>query len=288
MIKFILFLKRIHFVLLFIVLEAFAIHYYAQSTSYTKARLITASNYMVGGVYSQMSGLNSYLHLKHENTMLMQQIAALQNELEGYRHRPALPDSVIRKDSTLYRCLQDTSLQQYAYLSAEVINNSLIRQENYITLNRGIEEGITPDMAVIADGGIVGYVIGCSDHFSVCMSVLNRNFKTSGRIKGSDFFGSVYWDGVSYEHVMLSEIPKYAKVQAGDTIVTTSYSSRFPPNVMIGTVESYALNNATYYDIRVKLHAKIAALNNVLTVKYLYEQERDGLEESLETAPTEP
>ena len=154
----------------------------------------------------------------------------------------------------------------------------IIRQENYITLNRGVEDGLQPDMAVVADRGIAGYVMNCSDHFAVCMSVLNRGFKTSGKIKGTDYFGSVSWDGASYEYVMLTEIAKYAQIHVGDTIVTTSHSSRFPPGLMIGTVADFELNNATYYDVRVKLHTDIAALNNVVVIKYLDAEERETLE----------
>ena len=70
-------------------------------------------------------------------------------------------------------------------------------------------------------------------------------------------------------------------LQKGDTIVTTSHSSRFPPDIMIGTVESFELNNATYYDVRVKIHTDMAALNNVLVVKYLDAEERETLENSM-------
>ena len=108
--------------------------------------------------------------------------------------------------------------------------------------------------------------------------VLNRGFKTSGKIKGTDYFGSVSWDGASYEYVMLTEIAKYAQIHVGDTIVTTSHSSRFPPGLMIGTVADFELNNATYYDVRVKLHTDIAALNNVVVIKYLDAEERETLE----------
>ena len=50
---------------------------------------------------------------------------------------------------------------------------------------------------------------------------------------------------------------------------------------MIGTVESFELNNATYYDVRVKIHTDMAALNNVLVVKYLDAEERETLENSM-------
>ena len=247
MIKFFLFIKKIHFVLAFVVLEAFALHYYANSTSYTKAKLITASNYVVGGIYSQLSGIGSYFRLKRENA--------------------ALTDTAGRR--------------KYEYYPAKVVNNSITRQENYITIDRGADDGMRPDMALVAEGGIAGYIVGCSDRFSVCLSVLNRNFRTSGKIKGGDYFGSVYWDGTSYRHLTLSEIPKYAQIHAGDTIVTTAHSSIFPPDLTIGTVESFELNNATYYDVKVRLHTDIAALNNVLAVRYIDADERGALEQSV-------
>lgn len=280
MIKFFLFIKKIHFVLIFIVLEAVALHYYAGSTSYTKARLVTASNRVAGGIYAQLSGLNSYFRLKKENASLAAELAAVRNELEGYRREIAGDTTLSVADSA---ALLDavTGRKRYEYFTARVVNNSITRQENYITLNRGVDDGLQADMAVIADGGIVGHVLGCSEHFSVCMSVLNRNFRTSGKIKGTDHIGSISWDGLSYEYVTLSEIAKYAEIHTGDTIVTTTHSSIFPPDVMIGTVESFTLNNATYYDVKVRLHTDIAALNNVTVVKYLDAEEIDMLEQSV-------
>lgn len=278
MIKFFLFIKKIHFVLIFIVLEGFALHYYANSSSYTKAKLVTASNRVVGGVYSQISGINSYFHLRQENAELARELAETRNELDRYL-RPAT-DSAGADSGLPFPA--DSVRQRFEYRPARVINNSITKQENYITLDKGVADGMRPNMAVIAEGGIAGYVLGCSDHFSVCMSVLNRGFKTSGRIKGSNHFGLISWDGISYEYLTLSEIPKYAEIHAGDTIVTTSHSSIFPPDLMIGTVENFALNNATYYDVKVRLHTPIAALNNVLVVEYLDAEERDELEKSVQ------
>ncbi len=281
MIKLILFLKKIHFFLLFIILEALAIHYYANSTSYTKVKLVTASNYVVGGLYAQLSGVSSYFNLRRENRRLIEELAQLHNELDA-----------LRRDTTRYVTLplstQDSALllnpegeRRFEYYDARVVNNSFTRQENYITLNKGALDGMKPNMAVIAGDGIVGYVLSCSDHYSVCMSVLNREFNTSGRIKGEEYFGSIYWDGVSYEYVTLTEVPKYAPIEKGDTILTTDYSTIFPPDVMIGTVESFELQNATYYEVKVKLHADISSLNYVLAVNYIDAEEREALEASV-------
>ena len=280
MVKLILFIKKIHFFLLFIILESLAIHYYANSTSYTKVKLVTASNYVVGGLYAQLSGIASYFNLRKENRRLVEELARVYNELDSLR-----PDSSDRslvsltsRDSLL---LYHEGVRRYEYYDARVVNNSFTRQENYITLNKGVLDGMEPNMAVMVGNGIVGYVLSCSDRYSVCMSILNRNFNTSGRIQGEEYFGSIYWDGVSYEYVTLTEIPKYAPIERGDTIVTTDYSSIFPPDVMIGTVESFELRNATYYEVKVKLQVDIPALSYVLAVKYLDADERKALEESV-------
>lgn len=280
MIKLILFIKKIHFFLLFIILESLAVHYYANSTSYTKVKLVTASNYVVGGLYAQLSGVNSYFNLRSENRRLLEELSLAYNTLDSLRpdtsRLGSLPLTAL--DSLV---LFTQSTRRYEYYSARVVNNSFTRQENYITLNKGVRDGMQPNMAVISGGGIAGYVLSCSDRYSVCMSVLNRNFNTSGRIKGEEYFGSVYWDGISYEYVTLTEIPKYAPIEKGDTILTTDYSSIFPPDVMIGTVESFELRNATYYEVKVRLHADMASLSNVLAVKYLDAAERSALEESI-------
>ena len=187
MIKFFLFIKKIHFVLAFVVLEAFALHYYANSTSYTKAKLITASNYVVGGIYSQLSGIGSYFRLKRENAALNAELAELRNRLDGLLPSTARDSVLSPADSA---ALTDTAgRRKYEYYPAKVVNNSITRQENYITIDRGADDGMRPDMALIAEGGIAGYIVGCSDRFSVCLSVLNRNFRTSGKIKGGDYFG---------------------------------------------------------------------------------------------------
>ena len=287
MIRFFLFLKKIHFVLIFVVLEFLALHYYANSTSYTRVKLVTASNYVVGGIHAQLSGLNNFFHLRGENRRLNEELAQAQTRLDRLMSALSAGDiaAPVAGTAALPLLLDALSLplaaRHYEYYPARAVNNSIMRQENYITLDKGARDGLYPDMALVSGDGIVGYVLGCSNRFSVCMSVLNRNFRTSGRIKGSDYFGSVYWDGLSYEHVVLTEVPKYAPIGKGDSIVTTNFSSFFPPDLMIGTVEQFTLVNGTYYDVKVKLHADFGRLNNLMVVRNLDREEEISLEQSV-------
>ena len=275
MYRFLLFLKKILFVLLFAVIEAAALHYYAGSSSYNQAKLINASNRLAGGVYAGMADVRRFSTLGRENRRLTEEVASLRAQLDAARKReavqPGLPELPFAADSA-----------EFVYRAARVIKNSLTRSENFITLNRGADDGIEPDMAILTGGAIAGYVLHCNARFSVAMSVLNTKFRTSGRILGTDYFGSVYWDGHSYDEVMFTEVPKYAELQAGDTIVTTDYSAIFPPDMLIGTVVDFELFNGTYYNARLKLFANMGSLNNVVLAGYRHREERRELEERTE------
>lgn len=268
MIKFVQFIKKIYVLLLFVVLEVIAFNYYANSTSYTKAKLLSASDYAVGGIYKKMSGVGEYFSLRRQNQILLDEVVSLRNTLATYTQH----DSTVQ-----FRVSEE--IAPYFFSGAQVINNSITRQENYITLDKGLRDNIEANMAVITpDGAIAGYVLACSEKYAVCMSILNKSFRTSGKFKGEEYFGSVYWDGLDHQTVLLSEIPKYAEISVGDTIVTTDYSAIFPPELMIGTVISWELNNSTYFDVKVRLAAPIAKLRQVIVVKYQDAEERMALE----------
>lgn len=272
--RLILFLKKIYVLLLFVVIEIVAINVYADSTPYTRAKLLTVSGSMTAGVNKSISGVTGYFGLRRENAVLTERISELQNRLELLQENAGDADaSGIGVDGL--------EAAAYEYSACAVVNNSVTRQENHIIIDKGGRDGIKPNMALITpEGTIAGYVLEAGKNFSVAISVLNINFRTGGKIKGKDYFGSVWWDGADQSFVTLSEIPKYAAIEKGDTIVT-GYSSIFPPDIMIGTVESYELNTSSYYDVKVRLGTRMGGLRNLLVVNYADIQERLLLEEGL-------
>ena len=270
MYRFILFVKKVYVLLLFIILEVAALHFYVNSSSYTKAILLPISNEVVASFYSCTSGIEAYFNLQKENEVLTSEIIDLKNELERSRLSVQLSDtSVVEFDSV-----------EYVYTSANIINNTISRQKNYITIDKGKRDGIEENMAIVSiDGFVVGYVVECSDSFSLGISLLNRDFKSSGQIGKSGWYGPIYWDGMSHENIVLSDIPRYAQINRGDTIYTTSFSSIYPPGIMIGSVESFELKESLLFDVKVKLFADMAAVRRVLLVKYNNLEERKALEE---------
>ena len=117
------------------------------------------------------------------------------------------------------------------------INNSINRRSNYLTLNRGRIHGIKPQMAVIGPAGVVGIVLHVSNHFCTVLSLLNSQIKLSAKIRENNYFGSLTWDGKDPIYATLGEINKHVKIEVGQHVVTSAYSTIFPENINIGLVE---------------------------------------------------
>ncbi len=275
MYKLIEFIRRIYVVLLFIVIEAIALNYYAHSSYYTQAKILSHANRVTGGVQSAIFGVRHYFTLRHENELLSERIADLEMELAVYR------EQVAAAGIDLLQPYID-ELSQYRYTTARIVSNSIARDRNYITLNRGIMHGVTENMAVISpDGVMVGYVIGCSERYSVVMPLLNIDFRTSGKIAGDDHFGSISWGGGSPYKMEMTELSKYADIEVGDEVVSSGLSHYFPEGVKIGYVESYSLNDTqTAYDVVIRLAADVTKISNVIVIENLDYGEVSHLEDS--------
>lgn len=258
--KLIEFIRSVYVVVLFVVLEAVAINYYARSSPYTQARLLSRSNQVIGGVQGLFAGIRHYFTLGRENRLLLARVTGLEEQLSRYREA--------RTVDRLDDYLTAIGPSKYRFATAAVVANTINRTQNLLTLNRGRRDSITTEMAVLSpDGAMVGYVIDCTDRYAVAMSVLNTSFRASGKLAGSDYFGSIYWDGVDPHVIMLGELSKYADPQPGQEVVTTGFSQYFPEGVLIGRVESAALNpNRTSYTVRVRLAAEISRQTDVVLV----------------------
>lgn len=267
MYKLIEFLRRIHVVLLFIIIETIALNYYAHSSFYTQAKILSHANSVVGGLQRSVFSVKHFFTLRSENEMLSARVSELENSLAAYRERESdmTTDtlSMARIDSTFVE-----QLAQYSYTPACIISNTINRNRNFITLNRGRQHGIMEDMAVITpDGSMVGYVVGCSDRYAVVISMLNDKFTTSGKISGDEHFGSITWNGHSPHKVQMSELTKYAEFEIGAPVVSSGLSHIFPEGVKIGYVESFEENeNQTSFDVVVRLAADMTKISNVLVI----------------------
>ena len=268
MYKLIEFIRRIYVVLLFILIETIALNYYARSSFYTQAKILAHANSVTGALQQSIFSLRHYFTLSSENEMLAQRVAELENALTIYREQ----ERQMQTDTLTMAAMDSTmlaSLSQYRYTTARVISNTINSSHNFITLNRGRQHGVLVDMAVVTpDGAMVGYVLECSERYSIVMPMLNTEFRTSGKISGDEHFGSISWNGTSPHRVQMSELTKYSEFEIGDEVIASGLSQYFPEGVRIGYVESLKENeNHTSYDVEIRLAADMTRLSNVILIE---------------------
>lgn len=258
--------------MLFLFLEGLALFLIFQNNSYHRSKYVQFSSGVSGGFAQQVSNLKQYFGLRKANYNLSQENINLRNKLATFRK------IIKEKKDTV---IDTTYKQRYIYFSARVINNSVNKLYNYITLNKGSKQGVRLDMAVISPKGIVGFVNGVSENFSTVLPVINRDFRVSGMFKSNGFWGSVSsWSGYDPSVCYFNEVPHHVKVQIGDTIVTTG-SSSFPEGLPIGTVLAYEFKGGNFYTIKLKLTNDFRSTNYVTLVDDLLKGEQLEIEKKL-------
>ena len=254
--------------MLFLLLLFFSVFFTFQAHSYHKSKIISSANFLSGTVYSQINNVKEYFNLKTQNDELALENARLKGLLFN------------KKDSTKTVLVDDIKgVDKTTIIISKVINNSFNTQENFLTIDKGFKQNITPDMGVINSLGIVGVIENTSANYATVFSILNVNSKTSAKLKKSNHFGSLIWNGKNAGFVQLIDIPRLASVKKGDTIVTSGQSTTFPENINIGTVHKIYVDNETnYYTVDIKLFNDMTSLGSVYVIQNKDKKEIETLE----------
>lgn len=247
----------------FAVYVALSVTLLAGGDPYHRHIYLTSANGVSAAVYDFSTSFTGYFNLRERNADLNRRNAELQAEVLALRRRIEL-DAERHSTDTMPL---DSTMEPFRFIVANVINNSIARPFNYITINKGSADGIRPEMGVIDASGVVGIVSVVGGHSSRVISLLNPNFRLSCKIRGSDNFGSLVWDGSNPEVALLEELPRHTVYHPGDTIVTSGYSAVFPAGLPVGIVmEDEYDDKENFFTLKVRLLSDFSALGNVQVV----------------------
>jgi rod shape-determining protein MreC len=264
------FLQKYQFLFLFLLLEIIAFTLIIRFNHFHQVSYLNIAQKWYASISLKKERFHQYLKLKELNDRLLAENENLRNQLEFYK----------KIQGNIYQKTFSDSAD-LNYIAARVINNSVNLPYNYITIDRGEQAGVVPNMAVICDQGIVGVVLATSKNFALVMPVLNRKFKVSAKFKKNNYFGSFEWSGTNYRTGILNDIPLHVPVKKGDTIVTSGYSNIFPEGIVVGFVEDYSVSMGTFYSINVRLATDFKNLSYVYLLKDKKLPERMMLENSV-------
>ena len=272
------FLLKYNYCFLFILLELISFVLLFRFNHYQGSVFFTSSNKLAGSVYEAANQVTGYFHLKSINDDLVQKNVELELQMEHLRK--ALSD--VTRDSMSVEQLKKDALSGYDMYKARVINNSLTHIDNYITIDKGEKDGIRSEMGVVNGNGIVGIVYLTSDNYSVVIPVLNSKSNISCKIKKSDYFGFLKWEGGSSEYAIVKDMPRHSLFSLGDTVVTSGHSAVFPGGIPVGTIEEITdSQDGLSYQLKVKLFTDFARLNDVRVIVRKGQEEQIKLEQKL-------
>lgn len=242
-----------------------------QNNQYQGASFFNSSNTLVGGMNNLSQDIREYFLLRNINTTLAQENAELRKKIQQFRQ--------LQYD-TMGNIYDSVIVKKFDFISAKVVNNSVDRMTNYLTINKGSEDGVESGMAVISPLGAVGKIKAVSNHYSVVTSILHRDYRVSVLLTRTGHFASARWDGLDPDYIRLDFVPRHAELVKGDTIVTSGYNAIFPEGIMVGTIDDIKPDEdeTLFYDIRVKLSQDFRKLSYVEVVKSYLHHEQDSLE----------
>ena len=254
----------------FILLEILCFYLIITFNKSQREVFINSSNLFTGFVYTKGSEINDYLNLKE----IADDLAKTNAKLINQTYQDYIPAST--KADTIRL---DSLTPHYTIIPARVRNNSVVFNNNNLTLDKGSIHGLKKGMGVISDDGLVGIVRIVSPHYSRVLSLLNRQTRISAALKKNGYFGVLRWTGNNPQYMDLENIDRAIPISQGDTIVTSGYSSIFPPGIVIGFVDKFVIKKGTnFYSINVRLNNDLRNLHQAYVINNLYQAEQLGLE----------
>lgn len=242
---------------------------------------LTSAGQVASSVYSATNSVTGYFHLRDINEDLQQRNALLEMEVLTLKDRLRTVAEEIYGDTMTV----DSSLTNYRFIIAHVINNSVARSRNYITIEKGSDDGISPEMGVVDQNGVVGIVNVVGPHTARIISLLNPDLRLSCKIKGSDAFGSLVWNGKSPDQALLEELPRHVPFNVGDTIVTSGYSVVFPEGIPVGTIINQTKDDDdNFYTLQIRLLTDFTTLSTVRVIENALRDEINSIESDAEPA----
>lgn len=268
------FLTKYHHWFLFLLLEAIGFTLLFRYNSYQGSVWFSTANAVVGKIYEWDARVKAYFSLGEANEQLTlrnlyleQQVRKLSDQLTAATHDSLAATKAIKD-----------ALAGYRLIAAKVITNSINSEDNLITIDKGSADGIRKDMGVVSGNGVVGIVYMVATHYSIVIPVLNSHSNISCTIQNRGYFGYLHWEG-DYTHLAyVDDVPRHAHFKIGDNVITSGYSSVFPPGIMVGKIR-YVFNasDGLSYRLKIKLATDFGNLRDVCVIDNAPLQERIDL-----------
>lgn len=201
-------------------------------------------------------------NLKAENENLKEQNSQLEQSLREL-------ENIRTENETLKEYLGLTEKYgEYKTVPAYVINKDISNYSKTIIINIGKKDGIEEKMTVIADEGLVGYVISVTDNTAKVRTIVDTSSSISCLMSTNK--DSIVCKGTldSNSQLKAMYISTDANLVQGDSVDTSGLGGIYPKGIHVGTISKIiATKNITDRYAIIETAVDFNKLNTVLVVK---------------------
>ncbi len=274
--------QHMHWVV-FLLLEAVSLVLLFRLNPYQQSVWFSHASQASGMANEAIHQWVAYSRLGQENRRLTEQNIMLQHKLSQMRdliHR-------VDADTSMLATFDQLERQEVNLIPARVVDNSVRQRDNLIVINRGAEDGVRTEMGVLCAQGVVGIVSQVGPRFSVVMPVLNQHSSISCRLRGTNYFGYLRWQGGDPLTAVVEDIPHHAQVKVGQLVETSGFSNVFPSGIFLGRITH--INNSAdglSYALTVRLGADLARTEQVMVIDGHFQAEIQAVRDSAQVQQT--
>jgi rod shape-determining protein MreC len=187
----------------------------------------------------------------------------LRRELTATRSQLQQVSEYAEESERLRRLLDFKAHAPFPTVAAEIIAFSPGAGSNVILVDKGIDYGLTPDLAVVTPAGVVGKTISVYHHNSQVLLITDPSSGVGAMLERTR--GQGVLKGTGNNLCQLDYIMNEELVSPGDPVVTSGLDQIYPKGLPVGTVLKVGDGNI-YKSIVVRPAARLDSLETVLVV----------------------
>lgn len=257
------FLAKYNHWFVFILLEVICFVLLFRFNNFQGSVYFSSANAVAGKVYEYNSSVTTFFNMSQSNKKLSERNLILEQQVRALTQYIATHHG----DSLAMEQCQKQALAGFKLIPAKVIQSTINREDNLITIDKGKADGIREDMGVACGTGVVGVVYMTSDHYSIVLPVINVNSNISVMIRKRGYFGFLHWKGTPSDIAYVDDVPRHARFALGDYVVTNGYSSIFPPGIMVGKIlHVFNSSDGLSYRVQLRLSTDFGKLRHVCVI----------------------
>lgn len=257
------FLAKYNHWFVFIFLEVICFVLLFRFNNFQGSVYFSSANAVAGKVYEYNSSVTTFFNMSQSNKKLSERNLILEQQVRALTQYIATHHG----DSLAMEQCQKQALAGFKLIPAKVIQSTINREDNLITIDKGKADGIHEDMGVACGTGVVGVVYMASDHYSIVLPVINVNSNISVMIRKRGYFGFLHWKGTPSDIAYVDDVPRHARFALGDYVVTNGYSSIFPPGIMVGKIlHVFNSSDGLSYRVQLRLSTDFGKLRHVCVI----------------------